>query len=70
MQKAVCTEFGKAIKKKLIDLDQPQVWLIEQVKMKTGLYFDDSYLYKIVTGKLASPKVVTAIREILDIRDE
>lgn len=70
MQKAVCTEFGKSIKKKLIDLDQPQVWLIEQVKMKTGLYFDDSYLYKIVTGKLASPKIVSAIREILDIREE
>lgn len=70
MHNAQRTEFGKEIKKKLIDLDRPQVWLIEQVKSKTGLYFDDSYLYKIVTGRLASPKIVAAICEILDIRGE
>ena len=40
---------------------------IEQVREKTGLYFDDSYLYKIRSGKLATPKIVTAIREILDL---
>lgn len=63
------TEFGKAISKRLIDLDKPQVWLIEEVRKKTGLYFDDSYLYKIKTGRLATPKIVQAIREILEIYD-
>ena len=46
----VC-EFGKEIKKKLVDLDQTQEWLIEQVKADTGLFFDSSYLHKILTGK-------------------
>ena len=61
------TAFGKDIKKKLIDLERPQVWLIEQVKERTGLYFDDSYLYKIQTGQLATPKIVSAIRDILEL---
>ena len=64
---AQITAFGKDIKKKLIDLERPQVWLIEQVKERTGLYFDDSYLYKIQTGQLATPKIVSAIRDILEL---
>lgn len=67
---AKLTEFGKNISKRLIDLDKPQVWLINEVKEKTGLYFDDSYLYKIKTGKLGTPKVVNAICEILDLQDQ
>ena len=54
------TVFGKDIKKRLIDLEHTQVWL-------TGLYFDDSYLYKIQTGQLATPKIVSAIRDILEL---
>lgn len=61
------TDFGKAIKKRLIDLDQPQEWLITQVRERTGLYFDSSYMHKIQTGKLASPKIVQAIQEILSL---
>ena len=64
---ASTTEFGKTIEKKLIDLERPQNWLIEQVRAQTGLYFDSSYLYKIKTGKLATPKIVRAIREILGL---
>ena len=66
---AKLSEFGKEIGKRLIDLDKPQLWLIEEVRSKTGLYFDDSYLYKIKTGQLATPKIVQAIRDILDIQD-
>jgi len=61
------TVFGKNIKKRLIDLEHTQVWLIEQVKERTGLYFDDSYLYKIQTGQLATPKIVSAIKDILEL---
>lgn len=63
------TEFGKEIGKKLIDLGKPQIWLIDAVRNKTGLYFDDSYLYKIKTGQIATPKIVQAIREILDMSE-
>ena len=61
------TNFGKTIKKALIDLDKNEVWLIEQVKERTNLYFDNSYLYKIKTGQHSTPSIVTAICEILQI---
>lgn len=70
MENAVLTPFGREIKKKLIDLDKPQYWLIEKVTEKTGLYFDRSYMYKIQTGQLSTPKVVQAICEILDLPEQ
>lgn len=59
--------FGKDIKRRLIDLDKSQLWLIVQVREKTGLYFDNSYLFKIMTGRIATPSIVNAICEILSI---
>lgn len=64
------TAFGKDVAKRLIDLDRDQVWLIEQVREKTGLYFDRSYLHKIRTGQLTTPKVLAAIREILELPEK
>lgn len=59
------TEFGKSIKFALIDKGEKQKWLIDEVKRKTGLYFDTSYLCKVMTGKKTSPKIISAIKEIL-----
>lgn len=67
MERNTLIPFGKAIKKRLVDLDKNHSWLIEQVCAHTGLYFDRSYLHKIMTGKLDTPRVVQAICEILDI---
>ena len=64
---AQLTEFGKVIKVKLVQIGRSQKWLIEEVSKKTGLYFDRSYMYKIQTGQLATPRIVEAIKEILDI---
>ncbi len=61
------TAFGKEIKKRLIDKDKNQNWLIKQVGERTGLYFDDSYLYKIITGRNSPQKIVQSICEILDL---
>ena len=66
---ATLTEFGKQVKIKLIQMDKPQKWLNEEVIKRTGLYFDDSYLHRIVTGKSSNPKIVSAIKEILDIEE-
>lgn len=66
---AEITEFGKDIKRRLIDLDKNQKWLIERVRERTGLYCDSSYIYKIMTGTLATPSIVCAIREILGIKE-
>lgn len=63
-------EFRKKVKKRLIDLEKNQKWLEEQVREKTGLFIDSSYLNKIFTGQRAAPKIVSAIREILDIKEE
>lgn len=59
--------FGKEIKKRLVDIDKNQEWLIAQVKADTGLYFDSSYLYKVLTGTIATPSIVSSICRILDI---
>lgn len=60
-------DFRKKVKKRLIDLDKTQKWLEEQIQAKTGLFVDSSYLNKIFSGQRAAPKIVKAIREILDI---
>lgn len=69
MASAKITEFGKEVKKRLVDIDCNQNWLIEQVRIKTGLYFDSSYMSKILTGQLATPGIIQAIREILNISE-
>ena len=63
-------DFGKEIKKRLIDIDKNQEWLISEVQKDTDLYFDSSYMHKILIGKLSTPSIVSSIRKILDLRDE
>ena len=63
------TPFGKEVKKRLIDLEKTQNWLIAQVVEKTGKYFDTAYLHKIMTGKLSTPGIMQAICDILDISE-
>ena len=63
-------EFKKIVKKRLIDLEKSQMWLIEQVKEKTGLFFDSGYLAKILNGDRTAPKIRAAICEILSIQGE
>lgn len=64
------TPYGKAVKKRLIDLDKPQTWLIEQVKERTEMYCDSSLLYKLSTGQLNVPKIRTAVNEILGLNEQ
>lgn len=61
------SEYGKAIKMRLVELGMDQNWLIEQVRSKTGLYFDSSYLHKILCGKEKPKTITAAIDEILSI---
>ena len=75
---AKTTDFGKAVKIRLIELGQTQAWLIEQVKEKTGdMSFDSSWLHRILSGKLAAkygrngnPGKADVIREILGMEKE
>lgn len=61
------TDFGLCVKTELLRRGKEQKWLEEQISEKTGLFVDNGYLYKILTGQRKAPKVVQAIREILEL---
>lgn len=61
------SDFGLSVKTKLLQLGKEQKWLEEAVSEKTGLFVDNGYMYKILTGQRKAPKIVSAIREILEI---
>lgn len=61
------SDFGIAVKIKLLMNGQTQKWLEETVAERTGLFVDGRYMYKILTGKRKAPKIVAAIKEILEM---
>lgn len=63
-------EFKKAVQHRLVDMGKTQVWLMEEVRSRTGLFIDRSYLSKIFNGKKKSKHIIAAIREILDLPEE
>lgn len=63
------TEFGLCVKTELLRRGMEQKQLEEEVTTRTGLFVDSGYMYKILTGQRNAPKVVQAIKEILDIPD-
>ncbi len=63
------SDFGLCVKTKLLQLGKDQKWLENAVSEKTGLFVDNGYMYKILTGQRNAPKVVAAIREILNIEE-
>ena len=63
------SDFGLCVKTKLLHLGKGQKWLEEAITDKTGLFVDSGYMYKILTGQRNAPKIVAAIREILDIKE-
>lgn len=60
-------DFGKEIKKRLVDINQTQNWLITKVSQDTGKYFDSGYLHRILRGEVATPGIVSSIRKILEL---
>ena len=64
------SDFGLCVKTKLLQIGKEQKWLEEAVAEKTGLFVDNSYMYKILTGKRNAPKIIEAICEILSIEEK
>ena len=60
-------EFGKKVRIRLIELNKPQAWLIEEVQRRTGKYFDSSYFYKLSTGGARSKPMEQVILDILGL---
>ena len=63
------TPFGLCVKTELLKRGKSQKWLEETVSAKTGMYVDDSVIYKILTGNSKRPKIVSAICETLGIQE-
>lgn len=62
------SDFGLLVKTELLRQGKEQKWLEEAVSDKTGLFVDNGYMYKILTGQRNAPKIVDAICEILSIK--
>ncbi|WMJ83377.1 XRE family transcriptional regulator [Oscillospiraceae bacterium LTW-04] len=65
MSEVKICQYGKEIKKRLVDIDKTQEWLISQVSQDTGLYFDRSYLHKVMAGRNNNPKIKDSINKVL-----
>lgn len=63
------SDFGLRVKTELLRQGKEQKWLEEAVADKTGLFVDNGYMYKILTGQRKAPKIVAAICEILSIKE-
>lgn len=69
MNESKFTDFGLCVKTELLRRGKDQKWLEESVSEKTGLFVDNGYMYKILTGQRNAPKIVAAICEILNIKE-
>lgn len=67
MNESKFTDFGLCVKTELLRRGKDQKWLEEQVSKRTGLFVDNGYMYKILTGQRNAPKIVAAIREELNL---
>ena len=67
MNESKFTDFGLCVKTELLRRGKGQKWLEEAVSEKTGLFVDNGYMYKVLTGQRNAPKIVAAIREILNL---
>ena len=63
------SNFGLCVKTELLRIGKNQKWLEEAVVERTGLFVDNGYMYKILTGQRNAPKIVAAICEILNIKN-
>ena len=70
MNESKFTDFGLCVKTELLRRGKDQKWLEEQVSARTGLFVDNGYMYKILTGQRAAPKITAAICKVLELPDE
>lgn len=64
------TSLGLAVKTKLLTSPiKTQAQLAKEVSQETGLFVDDAYLSRILTGQRSAPKVIASICKILGIEE-
>ena len=62
--------FELEVKIKLLQRGMKQTDLIQAVQSDTGLFLDDSYLYKILRGERKPEKIIQSICKILEIEQK
>ena len=70
MKKNALSAFGIEVKVAMLKQGMKQVELIDLVKQDTGLYVDDSYMYRILHGDRNPQKVIDSICKILNIQQK
>ena len=63
------SDFGLCVKTELLRIGKTQKWLEDAITEKTGLFVDNGYMHKILTGQRNAPKIIAAICEILNIEE-
>lgn len=62
-------DFGIKVKKRLIDLQRTQNWLINEVRISTGMFMDNGYLQKLMTGRATSAHMCAVILDVLGMQE-
>jgi len=70
LRKRIPDELGRKVLGRLVETGMTQAELIDAVKADRNMFLDSGYLYKILTGQRAAPKIVQAIRKILELPDQ
>lgn len=70
MRTNTLSSFGMAVKVAMLERGMKQVELIELVKQDTGLFVDDSYMYKILHGERNPKVLVDSIKKILELKED
>ena len=67
MNQSKFSDFGLSVKTALLRIGKNQKWLEEEVSKMTGLFVDNGYMYKILTGQRNAPRITEAICEVLNV---
>lgn len=70
MQRCKLTDFGLLVKTELLKRGMEQKDLINKVNMESGMFIDNGYLHKILTGQRKAPKIVSTICKILELDND
>lgn len=70
MKSCKYTDFGLCVKTELLKRGMEQRDLIQLVSQKTGMFMDNAYMHKILTGQRNPQKIIQCIRKMLDIPEQ
>ena len=69
MSSSKLTPFGLCVKTELLKRGMTQEELVTKVKKDTGMFLDNGYLYKILTGERSPQKIIFSIKKVLEMEE-